>query len=360
MIEMKKVLIIILVTVSLKGFAQVSPGLKEPEADKRVETLSIVFRLAGNNEYNSTQFKFYTDRIENHFAPYKNHKLILFAKKMREENGVSYDAVMDMAVHLDNKFNPRSEFTDAIPDPRWGKGNAKKFVNLLKKFYRDARCDEFFKSNELLYKDIAAKYLPVYKNLDLNWYTSFYGKEPSEKFIIVIGMGNGNGNYGVSFDNPKGVREVYSILGTGSCDYLPIVIHEFNHSFVNYLLDKNREEFRSNGEKIFSTVNKVMKRQAYGSWETMLNEALVRASVIKYMKDHNSDKSLVESKIDEELQNGFLWIRGLVKELDNYDAHREIYPTLESYMPKLAEAYGIYADIITLSRNDVELNAYAP
>ncbi|WP_080904451.1 DUF4932 domain-containing protein [Parabacteroides sp. Marseille-P3160] len=354
---MKKLVFLVFVALSFQGFAQEKHILEKPKVDARVELLSIVFRLAGNEEYNSTQFKFYTDRIENHFSSYKNHELIQFVKKMKNENSVSYDAVMSMAIHIDNNLNPLTDFTENIPDTRWGKNNANEFVNLLKKFYQDAECDVFFKNNEDLYKEISAKFLPVYENLDLNWYSSFYGKEPTEKFTIVIGLGNGSNSYGPSYNNSNGKKEVYAIIGTLRVDslgmaefkineYFPTLLHEFNHSFVNYLLEKNKEAFRNSGEKIYEAVKYEMNNQAYGNWEIMLNEALVRASVIKYFKDHNFDKSEIDKKINEESNNGFLWIKGLVAELENYDAHREIYPTLESYMPKLVEAYGTYAEKI--------------
>jgi len=41
---------------------------------------------------------------------------------------------------------------------------------------------------------------------------------------------------------------------------------------------------------------------------------------------------------------GFFWIEELVEELENYDKQRDKYPTLESYMPKLAEAYKNWAE----------------
>jgi hypothetical protein len=71
-----------------------------PAVDKRIELLSIVFRLAGNWEYSDEQYKSYTADIHKHFDPYKEHELINFAKKLRDKNGVSFDAVMKMAIHL--------------------------------------------------------------------------------------------------------------------------------------------------------------------------------------------------------------------------------------------------------------------
>ncbi|MDR1592882.1 MAG: DUF4932 domain-containing protein [Prevotellaceae bacterium] len=336
------------------SFGQKSNTLEKPKVDERIEILSIVFRLADSREYSSEWFKLYTDKIQAHYKPYKNHELITFIKKLREENSVSYDAVMSMAIHLDNKFNPLVEFTDKIPDERWGKDNAYKFVKLLKKFYKESNSKKFFKENQNLYKNVGKKFLPIYEHLDLTWYTTFYGKEPTEKFIIVNGLGNGGGNYGTSITFSNGKREVYAIMGTWSVDslgmtkfdlndYFPTLLHEFNHSFVNYLLEKNPDPFRESGEKIYQVVENEMSSQAYGNWKIMLNEALVRASVIKYMKDHKFSDKEIQDEINKQLNRSFLWIEELVAELEKYDQQRNIYPTLENYLPNIINAYDGYA-----------------
>ena len=355
---MKNFIFLIFVTLLLQGFSQENPMIEKPKVDKRIELLSIVFRLAGNNEYNSTQFKLYTDKIEQHFSPYKNHELIQFAKKLREEHGVSYDAVMSMAIHINENLNPRTEFAESSLEKRWSVDNAETFIELLKSFYKEAQCELFFKDNEKLYQEVGEKFFPIYENLDLDWYSSFYGKAPSEKFIIKVALGNGGGNYGIAYQNPNGEKEVYAIMGAGLTDslgmvifetntYFPTLLHEFNHSFVNPLLNNNKEPFRNSGEKIFEILEYEMRSQAYGYWEIILNEALVRASVIKYFIDHGYDKPEIDKMLNEELSRGFLWIKELVVELEKYDAQRNSYPTLENYMSNLAEAYKTFEQIVT-------------
>lgn len=80
-------------------------------------------------------------------------------------------------------------------------------------------------------------------------------------------------------------------------------------------------------------------------WEEVLDEALVHASTIKYMKDHNFKPSDIEGWIHFiKGAFGYFWIEELVAELESYDQQRNKYPTLESYMPKLAEAYKIWTE----------------
>ena len=190
--------------------------------------LSIVFRLAGSEEYSSNQFKLYTDRIENYFNRYKNHEIIPFVKKIRTENGIGFDVVMSMAIHLDDDLNPLAEFTDQLPEQRWEKQNSAEFLRLLQKFRKDTQFDDFFKSNESLYQQVSNRFLPIYEKSDLNWYYSFYGKEPDEKFVIINGVGNGGGNYGPSVYLTNDKREVYAIMGTWRVDSSGKAVYKMN------------------------------------------------------------------------------------------------------------------------------------
>jgi len=356
---MRKIVVLFFITLSLHVFSQENRIVRDPKVDKRVELLSIVFRLAGNHEYNDKQFKLYTDKIEQHFSPYKKHELIKFAEKLRNEKGISYDAVMSLAVHIDENLNPRTEFEESSLDNRWNKDDAIKFVALLKSFYKETKFEEFYKDNEQMYHEVVISFLPVFDRFDVDWYTSFYGEKPSEKFIIILAIGNGSSNYGAFFQDDENEREIYAFLGAGSTDnsgmidyeaeinaYYSTLVHEFNHSFVNPLLEKHKELFRVNGEKIYKILENEFSSQAYGSWEIILNEALVRASVVKYLIDHDFEKTMIEGLYYYELDNSFLWIRNLVDELEKYDSQRNIYPTLDSYMEKLAEAYNSFAKIV--------------
>ena len=339
-------------------YAQEQPIMDKPKVDKRVELLSIIVRFAG---FEINNYQSYTNKIDEYFNPYRDHELILFTKEVLFEKGIIFD-VMGVAIYIDENINPLVE-PDKIPYlKQWKKEDADKFVELLKKFYHDTKCEIFFNNNENLYAEASKRFLPIYEALDLTWYSSFYGKEPEEDFIIINAMALGGANYGPSLDIPNQKRKVYAILGTRRVDsldiempifikeeYLPTIIHEFNHSFCNDLIIKNEEAFKNSGEKIFEKVKTEMAPQGYNNWLTVSYEALVRAAVIKYMKDHNFTKDEIEAEINSQIARKFLWITELVAELDNYSKNRNQYPTLESYMPNIIEAQKIWAEKIQIA-----------
>lgn len=362
---MSKISLVILVTLCFQiCIAQEEKVLLEkPIVDKRVELLSIVFRLAEADAYSFQDFKLYVDKIEQYFGKYKDHELIQYTKSIVKENGTNWDAVMTMAIHLDDNMELMAGVNDVWPaNGQWSQESAEKFVLLLKQFVKDTKFDIFFRNNTDLYTAAVDRFMHICEKVDLNWYSSFFRKESSDEFFIIIGIGNGPSCYGQVLEYADGKRTVYAIMGAWETDnegmpvwdrHLPysdtsvlaILLHEFNHSFVNYLTDKYENSFRKCGENILSCIRTQEARAGGYDWKTMLNEALVRASVIKYMKDHD----FAESEIDTEIKThkewwGFFWLEELVSELENYDRQRDIYPTLDSYMPKLAEFYTILSE----------------
>jgi len=351
-------LLIVAITLGATLFAH-NAYLEKPFVDQRVELISIVFRLAGAPEYNHNMYTSYVDKIRTHYEPYKDHKIIEFVKKIRETNGVAYDAAMFMAISLDNNLDPLVPFTDSIPEARWGRDNALEFVRLLKDFYRETNSAEFFRQQKETYLLASERFAPVYEKLDAAWYPVFYGQAPEEQFIIINALGNGGNNYGPQIKLSDGQRKVYAIMGTWKTDqagdpiytaeeYFPTLVHEFNHSFINHLIDNNRQLFATSGEKIFEIVGTLMQQQAYGAWHMVFKESLVRAAVIKYMKDHDFTPAEVANETMNQLARGFYWIEDLVEELDLYTQQRAAYPTFESYMPQMAKAFEQYARNIQL------------
>lgn len=353
---MKKILVVILAAFCFQVYAE-QTLLEKPRVDKRVELLSIVFRLAGKPEYNSDLFTLYTDRIDNYFAPYKDHELIKFTRSVMNEEGLAYDAVMSMALNLDEKLNLLTDTKENALDSRWSRKNAENFIRLLKKFHEETGFDTFYRDNSDLYQETSKRFSPVYEQLDLKWFDSFYGKGSRDRFIIINALGNGGNNYGLSLTRKDGSRSVYAVMGTWLTDnagmpdfrpeaYFPILIHEFNHSFVNAMNEKYYTSLEKNAKRIFEIKQETMTKQAYGDWRIMLNEALVRAAVLKYMKDHNFGNDVLSREVSNEESRGFIWVIDLVKELDRYDKQRDIYPSLEDYMPRLVEAYQRFADFV--------------
>ena len=322
------------------------------QVDERVELLSIVFRLAGNQEYSGRHLKSYVEAIHRHFAPYRSHSVVLLAEELARERGVGFDAVMAMAVHLQPppSLQPILPFTEQVPETRWGAEQAAQFSTLLQQFYREADCEAFFKQHQRLYQVAATRFALVLEQVNFSWYQDFYGQIPEGSFRAIIGLGNGGGNYGPKVILADGKEELYAIMGTWRSDslglpvyesthVLPTIIHEFNHSFVNPLIDEHATQLQPAGSRLFLPVSGQMRAMAYGSWQTMLCEALVRAAVIAYLERHERDLSVSQNALKQEIKSGFWWMGELVNLVRMYQQDRRKYPTLKIFMPQVVHFY---------------------
>jgi len=351
-------LLSIVIFASFASCSAASTILDKPIVDERVELMSIVFRLAECDEFSSEKNAMYVQRINAHFGQFKDHPLIAYTKKIRKY-GIGYDAVMQMAIHMDvaPHFSPLIDFNKTTPEARWGKKRALKFLSLLRKFYQDTDCATFFKNERPHYDEIINAFMPNYEKLDLEWYTKFYGADPKEKFVIIVAPGNGGNNYGPSLMKKNQEREIYAIMGAWDFDasgkssfpiesYFPILLHEFNHSFVNPLLVDFKGQLTNSCTILFEAMATEMRGQAYGDWEVMFNESVVRAAVIQYMLDHDFDPQTVEDERNEQFYRGFIWIDDLVKELNKYQDNRDQFTSFRAYMPTIANAFKDFSDNI--------------
>lgn len=347
---MKAVLLTIILFLSV-NFVNAQDFVIKAKVDRRIELTSIIARLAEYNEYVRDDFKIYAEDADKHFAGYKNHPAVEFARKIRMSNDIGFDAVPSLAVHLNQNLTPKFPFSDSAPDKRWGKENAVEFAKLLGQFYRDTDAENFFKSHGELYKLAEERFQKVVDKVDFKWYKTFYGEVPKGTFNIYIGLLNGGMNFGPKVVYPDGKEELYAVIGTWKMDdeslpvytddFLPTIIHEFNHSFINSLVDSNAKLFQTGGEKIFYPVTEKMQRLAYGNWKTMIVESLVRAAVTRYLFEHDGMEK-ADSAIIVEKAKGFVWMDELFVLLGTYENNRKSYATFRSFMPVLA---GYYVDL---------------
>lgn len=335
------------------GFSQATGSRQAltPRVDERVELLSIVFRLAGNGEYNMDSLPSYSAEIDRDFAPYKTHPAVQWARNLADKNGVGFDAVMAMAVSISPppELKPLVTFGSDVPDARWGDGSDK-FLVLLRDFYRDSKFASFFGAHRPFYRLAEERFTTLLEALDIGWYSRFYGKAPELAYHLILGMNNGGGNYGPRLAYPDGHRELFSIIGCWTHDdagnptypsdqgYLSTIVHEFNHSFVNPAVAEHWKDF-SDIQPVYASVAERMKNMAYGNAETMVNESLVRAAVVMYFQQRGEDARANLHRIRKEQGLGFYWMDRLVEKLKQYGAERERYPTFSSYIPQIAAFY---------------------
>jgi hypothetical protein len=325
--------------------------------DPRVELISIIFKLAGNPEYNNGRMASYTSDIEEQFGPYRVHPVVKLAASLRKKYGVSYDAPMSLAVHLDDTNDLRLRVSlEPRPgglDGRWRAEDVQDFLEKARAFARESSFNGFLKEHQPMY-DRAVKRLRslLEKEAHLEWFDDFFGARPGAEFHIALGIVNGPGNYGPHFKLADS-EEYYCILGVWKCRFLglgepkfdktmlPTVIHEFCHSYANPIVDAHLTQLEKSGEKIFEKVRDKMQSMAYSNWQTMMRESLVRACVVRYMAASEGPNA-AQRQINSEVGLGFLWIPELSDLLAQYEHQRDKYPTVDTFFPNIVDFFNNY------------------
>lgn len=107
-----------------------------------------------------------------------------------------------------------------------------------------------------------------------------------------------------------------------------LIEHETLHSVIGPMLDKNNKIISSMVSKELYEVLKDSMPSGYGSWESILEESIIRAINLRMI----SDEKMRMSQLDFLESNGFLLIKTIDQELALYEQNGEAF---EIYLPVL-------------------------
>ncbi|MBN2595019.1 MAG: DUF4932 domain-containing protein [Sedimentisphaerales bacterium] len=319
--------------------------------------MSCIFHLAGNPEYNNCKSKLYMRNLNDLFVWHRYHPAVKMAQKLRKVRAISYDAIISIAVHIRDinsciEIVPFESRPDTL-DPRWQINEAREFLAECSDFVKDTDFKAFLIQNESQYETATTRLQQLIDTkANIDWFDEFFGTRNDVDFNLVISILNGPSNYGcrVKLD---GRTKIYSIIGAWRVGWLgwghptfdpgdlSTVVHEFSHSYCNPLVDKYMKSFKTFGEKYFPRVKKKMKRQAYGDWQTMIRESLVRVCEVRHAMS-NDGKKRAKQITNYNISRGFHWIKELSELLGQYEEQLNKYQTLDVFIPKIVEFFQNY------------------
>ncbi|MBY0113734.1 MAG: DUF4932 domain-containing protein [Phycisphaerales bacterium] len=333
--------------------AAAEPAPFPVRVDPRVEIVMTIFRLAGADEFNmENSVSPYSKAIDVYFASFKDHPAVKAVEKLRSEHSIGFNAVPDLAVRL--KDYSSGDFLvpiDPLPvsmDKRWTPDAARSFAALVRDFARDTNYAAFLEQQRPFFEKSEAAFaalLAVHPFRQL--IEDFFGEPIAEGSYAIPGLLAGGGNYGMSITFPDGRLVVTPIIGISNwkADSTPqfddrdvdTVVHEFCHPFANPLVDLHAADLVPAAEMLHTRHAQSFAAQAYSTPKTVMYESLVRACVVQLMKHAaGPDRSLFQRK--QEIGRSFWFTPALTAALDRYEASRDKYPTLRSFMPEIVAA----------------------
>lgn len=344
----------ILICVVLSAFTCLSQNTESVHFDECVDLMSAVWRLSGSGEYNMCKIPQYAQDFDSVFAQFKEHKVVQLARQYKQESGISYDAVASYGLHLNVNADGNVALDDNFKEggdasfDRWSEQQKKDFLEPLNDFYHSAKFHDWYMSQKDLYAQVEDAFAAINQNVDYNWFSDYFGQQGNSQFRIVLSLLVGPQNYGCSAQMKDGSIVLSPVIGCCQLDengkvffdarmVLPIVIHEFCHHYCNPLNSQFWSLMEQSAEKVFMEKREQLKKSAYGSALTMMNETFVRSSVIRYMKKHYPQ--VAESDlVKEEEKQGFILAQTLCDALKQYEQKRSDYATMSDFMPVLAKA----------------------
>ena len=320
------------------------------QVDRRVELISILWRLAEAKEYTLAPSGPYLKAVDTHFRKHADHPAVRAVKALRSQHSISFNAPVALAVHLDPKtLQPRvplAPFPDRL-DSRWRNAPIQEFLDQARAFAEDTGFDGFFAGQAKHLKAVEARYRKALKGRDpLAWCQGFFGPKRKVKVVVTPGMLCGPNGYGASVILADGTEELRPILGISKVDAkgLPVLgnpvdlagflQHEIAHAYANPAVDENAKVLEAVGQRLWQPVAEAMGKQAYANWKVMLYETLVRASTVLYLKDRFGEPAAAAAQADHKGRS-FLWIAEVVQALEGYRKQDRPPRNLVAFVPKL-------------------------
>ena len=324
------------------------------ETHEPLELLCVVARFAGNPEYQRHRSDpAYGREAEAHFEGQKDHAVVKRLRELRQGNGISYDAIAGLAVHLGPMpdLAPRAPLSPRPPmlDARWDGADVEGFVALLRDFAKASDAAKFFAAHAELYRDAESRLSErLSQSKALPWFDAFFGKRDGALCVPVVGLLCGGHNYGVSVQHTDGkpdeLRPVFGCWrfdGDGKPEFgeemLPLFVHELCHSYTNTIVDRHFARLQAAGDALFAANARVMRRQAYGNGRTVLCETFVRACVVRCVEDTEGEAA-GKKQAAAEAKDHFPWAKEIAGLLREYQAARDRYADFDAFVPRIAEA----------------------
>ena len=317
--------------------------------DPRVELMSILFRLAGNQEYRQCRIPAYDQAIEKYFASFRDHDAVQQAHAL----GTAFDGPMKLAVNVRDV----NSLAELVPFDRpglhlyegWNAAKARDFLSAARQFAADTNFQAFLESQQSLFAATDARLQAFIRDkADLEWFDRFFASPPPARLTIVPGMANGAPSYAARVTDAAGAQEIYAIPGVSKVnaegvpvfdsDWLTLMVHELANVYVSLPAGKFAPQIEESAGLIYQPVAEAMQRQSYGNWRAMLYQSLARAATIEYIIEHDGPAA-AHAVVWKENARSFFWMGGLVDLFETYRKDRVHYPTFESFMPRVVEFF---------------------
>ena len=319
----------------------------EVSVDPRIELLTVVQCLAGDEQLGGTGLSYRREVLER-FAPWRSHPAVtLFARMARE--GFTRDAPPATMLRLAEPpaLELRAPFSVYLETCAGGRGQLFAFLDSLRNFAAESRFMEFHAAHAELFRRLVEDARRALRHTRVVGPLEAYFGEREHGYHLILSPLLHAGGYAAKVERPPGNVDCYALLGPSRAshgrprfwdpDALEALLwHEFSHVFIGNLPEVCRLEIAADSI-LFEPVRARMLPQGYERWEVCADEHLVRAVGVRFVA-RTAGTHAAERALDLQLHLGFTYLPRLLVALERFERERALFPTLGDFCPALAEA----------------------
>lgn len=296
-------------------------------ADRRIELMAILMRLAGADEYRAAATP-YARAVDQAFAAFARHPAVARTRELRARHGIGHDAPMTFAVHLDDDLALVNADELAVIDARWRGVDVAGYAELVRRFAADAGLDAFVAAHRADYAAAEDALRAIATPSPVAFFEELFGAHGTH--AVVPGMLLGTNNVGVR--NGDAFYQVLSQPDRG------LLVHEMAHSYINPAFARHAAALAPAGQALYPLVADAMRAQRYVDWPTLLNESGVRALTVLFLRETQGDAAGAAAA-RAELRASFVWIEDVVEVFRRYRRDRASYADFDAYMPAVVACF---------------------
>jgi hypothetical protein len=177
--------------------------------NRNVELFAILFRLAGNPEYQTAYKTPYLAAVEKHFAEFREHPAVVASRELRSSHGISFNAPVGLAAYLTEAPDLRPiRRLSPVPenlDDRWADVDLDSYLAQVRSFVVDSGFAGFMDQQDRYFTAVTDRFRTALNPTEVvSWFDSFFGHKAEASYFIVPGLLMGGNNYGATADTEDG------------------------------------------------------------------------------------------------------------------------------------------------------------
>lgn len=317
--------------------------------DPRMELLAAIHVLSANKDLSNRNLPYSKD-ILNYFKSFSSQEAVKQTERLLQEYSFSYDAPVNFMLCLSGlpELEPDIKYSDYLSGRSGGSDNLEQYRKSMIQFAQISDFQTFWNSKIALYNQILDLTIAEIEGKDLVEILESYYNETKGSYNVLITPAFYGGK-GAMFPQSDGKDNIYASVSTdyNTKDGVPYldrnnllyyVWHEFGHSFVNPLTRKYIDEVNAVG-KLFEPIKNVMSKEAYTTWESCVNEHIIRAIQIRLV-ERNLGVQQARELLNNELTNRYIYIEPLIEILKEFEKQRdEKQITFSDFYPQLINLF---------------------